>query len=767
MGIKDILSPLLGKASDRAGDALWAFTGTGVPEGEEDTRTLKEKILGGDGSKGERLSDSEYYKTVVQARAARTNTNLGPVKPYNMYADSSHLYSGPNRVSKLFVMENFTWRVRSTFLNELRDELVKIDPFVEVSLITNMKWKKFEFGGGKWKSIERTWQNSRNSTLERANVEDTYEYQKERGNVERNERRAESVLYFKEAQGNKGLWDVSMLLVLKGVRGEDFDRCERIVKDIGYTNGVSANPVDQDLTDILAFYSPAVSIKEQEKLKRIESPVPMASEHITQFTSAEQGSTGDRGICMGLDVKNSQPVMKVFKERSTSAENIGIFAATGAGKSYLVKAILLQLIQFPEFTETIIDVEGFEYVPLVEMLNEGYEEGDELTRPAMVLNVGSSGGRYLNSMDLTLVDEAGKKTLSTEDIYNLREVLYDTTLSTFRVLLEITVNDQGDIVSESEKGLMATVTEAVEEVYRRRGVEMNEESTWYKSKGLRYHDVYNLMLEWAQDMTERYKRNDVDAHLPENQEKRLNLVRAVGRLKSYLDEGGASASRFKTPYSLSDITRYQVLVLSMGMAGKATQGGNKIVRSLIRLNTSTLVTLRTLYAKSQGKYTVKLWEEFQRWSEDHSMDSLVKTAFTGGRKMGEVNIVLSNDVGALLDDDRFSIMNNLVAWAIGAQQDVNVVKNLVDVLRIPSYEMTLMKIRDSFTVSQMSAKSSGGDDGDEEARRAKAELMTSPREKAFLVYTGDRNYSESKMLVSDELARSKFFNPSPKDAEDE
>lgn len=59
-------------------------------------------------------------------------------------------------------------------------------------------------------------------------------------------------------------------------------------------------------------------------------------------------------------------------------------------------------------------------------------------------------------------------------------------------------------------------------------------------------------------------------------------------------------------------------------------------------------------------------------------------ALTGGRKLGDVNIIVTNEVAKLLDDDKFNIFSNITSFLCGAIGDSKVRSDFCNRLSIPN-----------------------------------------------------------------------------------
>ena len=179
------------------------------------------------------------------------------------------------------------------------------------------------------------------------------------------------------------------------------------------------------------------------------------------------------------------------------------------------------------------------------------------------------------------------------------------------------------------------------------------------------------------------------------------------------------------------------------MAGKSPQSIDEVQLALMQLGAAQLSHQRSIYSKSQGKFNFKLWEEFQRWGKFPDSDKTLGVALTGGRKLGDVNIIITNVVKELLDDDRFGIFSNITSFLAGAIGDEKVRAEFCDRLSIPKmkYEMDLLS----------SAKR------DDDEVRGNSGYTESLYNHAFLCGLDRSKYGIVKMLIPPDISRSLIF----------
>ena len=188
------------------------------------------------------------------------------------------------------------------------------------------------------------------------------------------------------------------------------------------------------------------------------------------------------------------------------------------------------------------------------------------------------------------------------------------------------------------------------------------------------------------ELFERYKLNEeyIDT-----------LDKVVAKLSEYFEpfeHGGIRSDVFARRVTLSDIVDAKLLINSFGMEGRSASTVDKTQMTLSQISAANISYIRSIFSKAQGKFNFKVWEEFQRWGQFPGSAVTIKTAITGGRKLGDVNFIITNNVKELLDDDRFAIFDNITSFAIGAIASQSTRTRLCDELSVPSLLPELNRI---------------------------------------------------------------------------
>lgn len=527
---------------------------------------------------------------------------------------------------------------------------------------------------------------------------DAYSHHEDNNKIANQNRLEESLMYFADAEKlrERTTFKHTGVFILTGKRGEDMDDSSRSLETEAKKMGFVIERVMYDVAETLGYYSPFTRQMKHPNTDLLPTQV-ITDEHLARQYLYEQGTIGNRGVYFGSDIKYKYPVLKVIKQKSTSAETIVVVAETGGGKSNFIKNVLLQLLNKPNFIATLMDIEGYEYTPLTTFVG----------RKAKVLrlNMAQGSGKYYDPVEIP--DLTGNKEID-DDLYTVSN---NYTLGIMNILAGKLVDTDDFVPNLIKKG--------VSEFYTGLGVDYDNPDTWGKTKGKRLHDVYLKIKE--------YTAGQITGDALH--EKKLAVDKLMLALGDAFEKGGTMAHIFKEPVNVVDIIQAKVVQCAFGMAGKSEKIVDPVSLGLMQLFAAALSHVRSVYAKAQGLYNVKVWEEFQRWGKFKNSDSTIGTAITGGRKLGDVNIIITNDVGIVLKDDKFSILSNYSSMIVGAVADEKVRAELAVRISYPQMKSVM----------------------DEIAAAAKKEddLTDFQREKIIAGETGENRYTYSFLTILD------------------
>ena len=526
------------------------------------------------------------------------------------------------------------------------------------------------------------------------------------GDLKKNQWTQESLEYLSDASSSRGraLLRASFLMMVSGEVGEEFDDSIASILADADQLGIRLTRVLYNIPQVLGYFAPTGNIISGSIDGRVPAYV-LPDEILSRFSTYNQGTLGVDGVYFGTDIYPSFPVLKRVKGRSTDAENWLITAETGGGKSYFIKSILLQLLSLG-YNGTIMDIEGFEYVTMNEYLGDEYS--------VVFVNMAEGTGGYYDPVEIALFDKSN-------DNENARSMSMNCTLNWFKVLV-------GKLYTEDQYTSII-INDAVAKAYMDRGVTANPE-TWHLSKGMSLFTIYDVIKELTQ--------------ASRNEDYTFSGKRVVALLSKYFDRGGTRSDMFKKRIQVQDIMDADLVICSFGMAGKASTSVDETQMALMQLGAAQLSYQRSLCSKARGKYNFKLWEEFQRWGKFEGSEVTLGTALTGGRKLGDVNIIITNVLKELLEDDRFNIFSTVTSFMCGAVADSKVRQDFCNRLSIPMMLPELNKISTIRDEEEKEAEKGYQSDG-------------SIYEHAFLCGLDKSKYSVVKMLLPEYLAESSLL----------
>lgn len=672
----------------------------------------------------------ELWKRVFLNSVNKNDSNYPKLRDYNLYSDGSNLFSGKDNVTYFYTIDGYPKELQINFKESIRQEA---RDGVRISFISTFENTRVEWGSAQMRSKLKTWK-----TIDEDSTDvDEFNYRENIKLLDNNTWRKQSLLYLSDAEirRKRKLFKYRTMMIISGKRGDAFNTTIREVLNTCSSAGIKITRVEGDLPDFLRSFSPFSLELNMNVLKKVGNTT-IPDELLARFSSYDQGKVGKRGMYWGTDIFSGFPVFKEVKKNVVDAENLLITAETGGGKSFFVKGLLIQFLGNPKFNGTIMDIEGFEYLFLAGFI-ANYDS-------VVVLNMAEGTGSYFDPVEINVT---GDEELD-KDMFAFSKSF---TLAVLKTLLgkNLIENDWSSVI----------VNDAVSKTYASRGVTMEPE-TWGNSKGLTLFDVYENMKSLYKEVlnvdgtrkdlgglySDMYKEDEefVQAY-KKNKGYRNALDLVIAKLSAYfepLEKGGTRSDVFKSRVSLADIRDAKLVVCSFGMAGKSADMVDPVQMSLSQLSAANISHIRSLFSQAKGKYNFKLWEEFQRWGAFPDSEKTITTALTGGRKLGDVNIIVTNWVRKLLDDDKFGIFGNTTSFAIGAIDDSETREMLCKRLSIPLLQQDL----DRIVTGKGNNESFASD-----------EEVTSIYDKAFLVRLDKSVTTITKMIMPEHIAKSSIF----------
>lgn len=386
------------------------------------------------------------------------------------------------------------------------------------------------------------------------------------------------------------------------------------------------------------------SLREIKELKNRVPKKLLTDDLLAHFNSYKQGRVGKTGIPLGLDIFSYSIVLHKFKENASAAENWLISAATGGGKSFFVKNLIMYLMA-DDFIITVLDYEGDEYTLFAYYLAATNPED------VKIISIGNKGASYFDP--LPIGDLTGDKDIDQD----LKNTSVNATMSMFRIIVH---NTAGQFTRDEERVLST----AIRRVYDSVGAVDNAPETWKRTADLTIHDVY---LE-LKDMVETKEFIDYSSGSPLH----TAAVNIVNAASIYFEVGESKYGTFAKPLKVSELYDARFILFSFGAKGAVASTLDPTVLALKQLSVANISIQISNHAKYvKHKFNVKVWEEFQRWGEIAGSKEIIVNAITGGRKRGDVNLIITNDLGRLLGNETTmsSLQSNIQHYAIGRIPD--------------------------------------------------------------------------------------------------
>lgn len=648
------------------------------------------------------LYDDLYYTSQVKDRSELAIKR--PRERGKVSIDFSSIRDGEN-ITALYIIESLPKELILDYRDRIRSEC---RAGVRANFLNRMRKHVIDWDSASMRSRLRVLEQVSNETDEKE--VNAYNLHKNLSSLGKQSWIEESLTYLSVADRSRGraLLKTSTLMIVSGKAGEEFDQSLSGIQQFCSRLGIKLERVLFDIPEVLQYFSPyyALSYQTEQKMQRRIPTQVMTDEIAARFNTYTQGTLGVRGISFGIDVFSGFPVLKVVKPKEDTAENWIITAETGGGKSHTIKDKLIQLLG-AGFNGTIMDIEGFEYIPIANFVSHSSD--------VVVINMAEGSGNYFDPVEIS-------QPTGFEDIdKDAKNLSINFTIAIFKTLLGRTYYE--------DTWYDTVINDAVSETYLSAGV-FEDPETWVNSQGLTLFDIYDRFIILK------------DSNFREDEAYISALKKTIAILSKYFEKDGTRSSLFKKRVNIEDIIDAELVICSFGMAGKSPQTVDETQLNLMQIGAAQVSHQRSIFSKSQGKFNFKVWEEFQRWGKFPDSEKTLGVAVTGGRKLGDVNIIITNDVGQILRDDIFSILPNITSFLVGAISDEEVRHNLLHRLSVPHL------------IPELDAISKAKRDDDEDSQGGGA---THPLTYSFLCGLDRSKYTIVKTKLPPELEKSKLF----------
>lgn len=590
----------------------------------------------------------QMWDNVYDEYVNRHNPNRTVAVNKKLYFDTNFSYSETDNVTAFYVIDELPPEMELGYRSTLRSI---VPQGVAMNFIEDNEPYQINWNDPAFKSrMDILNDVSKSSKEEQAGstVYNSHKFQKQN---EKDERMEQSIQYVQDAtmsdEGRVQLYKIRVMIIITGKRGVDFTNTlkdfERMCEQ---RQSFSVRRITGQLTSTTRAFSPFTPKMSKEDKIRFRSTLS-SDELRAQWHPFEQGVVGFGETYIGTNISTNSPVFKQFKRDVTDAEIVIVLGGSGSGKSYWMKVVAVQLCANPKIIMTINDYEGGEYAMLAKLVGKNEE--------VVELDFAQGSGRYIDPVPLVPVDD--------DDI---NQTLFSTAR---RNIIDLFRAVAGRDVLKERDWIGTIIERGVDMFYLQNGV-TSDTSTWGILHDKTIYDVYNVMR--------TYKPEEDDVRFTSD------FTYFLEKFNAYFDKSMKINNYFTKQVTLEQIVNAKLAVCNYNMRGIAEDSLSELDALLIPLNTSIISFYRTIYPYYRGKFNVKIWEELQRYeSLGQNAITIIKTAITGGRKMGDINIVGSNDPTRLVDgSDKFSIFANYNTALVGKIKSPRVRENVLKALGI-------------------------------------------------------------------------------------
>lgn len=555
--------------------------------------------------------------------------------------------SSESQITKYFLVRQFPDFLQPRLLDYLRYMCVK--PGIKIDFYIYGEPHKINWDSAEMRNKLTVWKRYVDENSGPVNV---FDYRAQRGGDMVRRRIVLSTKYLNDAELNqkRSLVRAAFLIAITASRDTEsilnMTESIRILKEQCNLRDIRLRELRINMVDWLQALGP-FDLKTIKGVTEKLSYKVMTDDLLANFNSYKQGRIGVTGVPLGMDIDTNEVVLRKFKADPDAAENWLISAGTGGGKSYWIKSLLTYLIA-DGFVVTVMDYEGDEYSNLANFIAEANPSD------VKVISMGKGSTTYFDPCVIPRL--TGDSDVDCE----LKEQAISYILAIFRVIV---AGVAGYLTLWEER----VISTAIQRMYDCAGV-TDDRETWHRSSGLRLKQVYDEI----KYMVEAKELVDPDSDNIQHKA----AIKIMNAASVYFEEGESKSGTFKNPMSADELYDSNFIIFSFGMKGAATTMMDPTILALKQLSVASVTIQISNYCKYvRHCFNVKVWEEYQRWSQVEGSADIITNAMTGGRKRGDVNFIITNDLANILDDGNEiskKLRLNIQNYAIGNVPDSRV-----------------------------------------------------------------------------------------------
>lgn len=572
-----------------------------------------------------------------------------------------------NQISKFFLVRQLPDYMQPRLIDLIRSRCIRDGVKINFSFFCSPY--KIDWDSAEMRNKMTIWKRYAD---EHSGPIDVFDYRTQRTGELARRRIIQSTKYLNEAELDyrRTLLRVAFVIEISAKRDDEsiLNMIESIkqMRQLCSSSDIKLRELRVDMINWLQTFGVFSLAQPREVTSKITYKV-MTDDILANFNSYKQGRVGDRGVPLGIDILSGVPVLKKFKANPDAAENWLISAETGGGKSYFLKTLITYLLA-DGFVTTVMDYEGDEYLNLANYIRAGNPDD------VKIISMGKGSTTYFDPCEIP------ELTGDMDVDVDLKETAINYIVSIFRV---ITCGINGELTQWEQR----IVSMAIQRMYDCAGV-TDDMRTWHRSKGLRLRMVYDEI----KSMVEAKELVDSDT----DNVKHKAATRIADAASIYFEEGEAKAGTFKQPMSANELYNAKFIVFSFGMKGATESMNDPTILALKQLSVACVSIQISNYCKYvKHCFNVKVWEEFQRWIGSEGSGDIISNAMTGGRKRGDVNFIITNDLGSMIDENNSiakKLRQNIQNMAIGRIKDVGVREEFCNKFDLQDCKLALDRI---------------------------------------------------------------------------
>lgn len=575
--------------------------------------------------------------------------------------------SSDSQVSKYFLIRQFPDYLQPRLLDFIRRVCVRKG--VKVNFYIYGGPYKINWDSAEMRNKMTIWKRY---AEEHAGAPDVFDYRVQRTSDLARKRIVMSTMYFNDAELNqkRSLVRAAFMVEISASRDDEsvlnMMDAVKSFKELCAQREIKYRELRINLVDWMQTLGPFSMRKIKETSSKVSYKV-MTDDLLANFNSYRQGIIGIDGVPLGMDIESNIPVLKKLKADPDAPENWLISAGTGGGKSYWIK-VLLTFLLADDFVVTVMDYEGDEYSNIAAYIAE-YNPSD-----VKVISMGKGSTTYFDPCEIPR--QTGDYDVDCE----LKEQAVNYIMAIFRVIV---AGLDGNLTLWEEK----IISTAIRRMYDSAGV-TEDMRTWHRSKGLRLKMVYDEIKYIVESKEFADQENDNIEHKA--------AVKIQNAASVYFEDGESKCGAFKNPMPADELYDAKFIVFSFGMKGAGDSTVDPVLLALKQLSVASVSIQISNYCKYvKHCFNVKVWEEYQRWSQATGSSEIISNAMTGGRKRGDVNFIITNDLANIIDDSNEvskKLRQNIQNYAIGKIPDRTVREQFCKMFDLMDCRFALDKI---------------------------------------------------------------------------